>query len=456
MKLSKKLTLFFVFSILFSIIIISFISNSMINNKFENYLTEEQQSRLDQISNNLNELYNKNGYVLHQSDINSYASLENVYIEIRDLDDNVLYTSANNKGMGMNNMHMQMMMNHGMYEGEYIEKSFPFLQENKEIGKLIIGYIDNSYLTKSAVLFKNTLSKSFLLSAIFTTFLGLVVSVILSKSLTTPLINIRNTAVEIRKGNLNKKSKVNTNTLEIVELSDAINYLGETLAEQDNIRKKYASDISHELRTPLSTLKSHLEAIMDDVWEPSEEHLTILMTEIDRLSSLVDSLRDSFKAEELNLILNKTKFNLSQELESIVITFIPLYTKENFNIKSDIEENIQINMDKDKFKQVIYNLLSNSIRYLNKNGTVEVSLKKDKNNAIISIIDNGIGIEEKHLPFIFNRFYRPDISRNKNTGGTGLGLSIVKSIVVAHDGTINIRSQYGKGTVITITVPLDI
>lgn len=456
MKLSKKFTLFFISSILFSIIITSFISNIMINNKFENYLTDEHQNRLDQISNNLNQLYNKNGCVLHQNEINSYASLENVYIEIRDLNDNILYTSTNNNKMGMGHMHKRMMMSHGMYEGNYVEKDFPFIQENEEVGKLIIGYIDNSYLTKSAILFKNTLSKSFLLSTIFTTILGLIVSIILSKSLTTPLINIRNTAVEIRKGNLNKRSKVNTNTLEIVELSDSINFLGETLSKQDNIRKKYASDISHELRTPLATLKSHLEAIIDGIWQPNEEHLNILMNEIDRLSHLVDNLKDSFNAMELDIILNKTKFNLSKELESTIMTFIPVYTKQGFTIEKHIEDNIYINMDKDKLKQIIYNLLSNSIRYLNECGKVEITLKAEKNNAIINITDNGIGIEEKDIPLIFQRFYRTDISRNKNTGGTGLGLSIVNTIIKAHGGTINVNSIYGKGTEFTITLPLDI
>ncbi len=454
MKLSKKLTLSFNFSILVCIIIISIISNLMINNRFENYLAGEQQSKLQKICDEINALYNKNGYKLYQREINSYASLENVYIEIRDLNDNILYTSSNRNGMGgMGGMHRQMMRMHNIPEGNYVEMSCPLLEENKEVGKLIIGYIDNSYLTESAIIFKDTLTKSFFLSAVFTIFFGIGTSIILSRSLTTPLIAIRNTAVEIRKGNLDKRSNVNTNTTEIVELSNSINYLGETLAKQENIRKKYASDISHELRTPLATLKSHLEAIMDGIWEPSQEHLDVLMKEIDRLSSLVDDLKDSFRSEELELVLNKTKFNMSKELNSIITTFIPLYFKEGFSIKTSIEDNIEIIMDRDKLKQIMYNLLSNSIKYLDVNGKVFVSLIKEKNNAIIKVKDNGIGIEEKDLPYVFDRFYRSDNSRNKNTGGTGLGLSIVKSIVEAHDGTIDIESIYGQGTEFTIVLP---
>lgn len=458
MKLSKKLALSFIFSILVSIIFISLFSNYMINNRFEIYLVKEKENSLNQISEEINNLYSENGYKLYQKEIDSYASLEDIYIEITDLDGNILYSSSNNSHMGgmggMGGMHRMMMRNYNMPEGNYVDKSFPLLQNDKAVAKLVIGYIDNSYLTESAIIFKDTLSKSFIISGIFTIIFGALISVYLSKSLTNPLISIRDTAVDIRKGNLFAHSKVDTNTLEIVELSDSINYLGETLSNQEDIRRKYASDISHELRTPITTLKTHVEAILDGVWDPDEKHLNILMLEIDRLSGLVDNLKDSFTSEEYMLNLNKTKFNLSEEMHNIITTFLPIYNKENHNIDFSIEDNIDIFMDKDKLKQIMYNLLSNSIKYLNQEGTVYISLKRYNNNSIIKVKDNGIGIKEEDLPYIFNRLYRSDSSRNRSTGGTGLGLSIVKTIVDAHGGSININSVFGEKTEITIILPL--
>lgn len=456
MKLGKKLSLSLILSILISIIIISIISNFMINNRFEIYLVKEQENRLSQISKEINNLYSQNDYKLYQNEINSYASLEDIYIEIKDLNGNTLYSSNNNHMGGMGGMHRKMMQMHQIPEGNYVDKAFPLFQDNKVIAKLIIGYIDNSYLTESAIIFKDTLTKSFLISGIFTIILGAVISIYLSRSLTNPLIAIRNTAVDIQKGNLKSRAIVDTNTVEIVELSDSINFLSESLAKQEDIRKKYASDISHELRTPITTLKSHLEAIIDGVWDSDKEHLNILMLEIDRLSSLVNDLKDSFTSEEYTLNLNKTKFNLSKEMEDIVTTFIPIYTKENHNIDFSIEDTIDINMDKNKLKQIMYNILSNSIKYLNNKGTVSIILTKNRDNAIIKVIDDGIGIKKEDLPHIFDRFYRSDSSRNRNTGGTGLGLSIVKSFVEAHNGTINVVSSSGKGTEITIVLPLDI
>lgn len=457
MKLSKKLILSFILSILVSIVIISSISNFMINDKFDVYLVKEQENRLVQISEEINNLYSQNGYKLYQREIDSYASLEDIYIEIKDLNDNSLYSSNNNSHMnGMGGMHRKMMQMHDIPEGNYVDKAFPLFQDDKVVAKLIIGYIDNSYLTESAIIFKDTLGKSFFISGIFTIILGILISIILSRSLTNPLIAIRNTAVEIRKGNLSAHSNVNTNTLEIVDLSESINYLGETLYKQEDIRKRYASDISHELRTPITTLKSHVEAIMDGVWESDEEHLNILMLEIDRLSGLVDDLKNSFTSKEYMLSLNKTRFNLSKEMHNIITTFLPIYTQENYKIDFSIEDNIEINMDKDKLKQVMYNLLSNSIKYLDNDGKVSITLTKNNNSSIIKIRDNGVGIKEKDLPYIFDRFYRSDYSRNRNTGGTGLGLSIVKTIVEAHNGNIHIDSTFGEGIEIIIILPLDI
>lgn len=454
MKLSKKITLFFIIAILFSIFIVSLISNSMINNSFDKYLVGDQKKRVEQISKEINELYEENGYKLYEKQIESYASLENLSIKIKSLEDKVLYSYDYMDKM--NNMHRKMMMDHGMPSGEYIEETFILSQNDKKTGTIVIRYIDNSYLTEGALIFKDTLTKILLISGIVAVIIGILTSVLLANSLTKPLINIKDTALEIQKGNLKKKSKLNTNIVEIKELSNSINYLGETLSKQENIRKKYASDISHELRTPLSTLKSHVEAIMDGIWEPSKEHLFILMSEINRLSSLIDDLRSSFNSNEHGIVLSKTQFNLSNEIQEIITTFMPIFNKDNISIEENIHRDIIVSMDRDKIKQVIYNLLSNSVKYINKEGQVYISVtKKETNKVSIIIRDTGIGIHEEHLPLIFNRFYRIDESRNTSTGGTGLGLAIVKSIVEEHGGEIIVKSVYGEGSEFTICLPIN-
>ena len=452
MKLSKKLTFSFIFSILISIVIISSISNYMINIRFENYLESEQVDRFKRIHEEITKLYIEDYTNINTMNLKHYALTENISLVIKDNKDTIIYNSNTRKVMGIRLYRMNMM--HRIPKGNYTEITYPLKDGDINLGTLTIGYIDNSYITDSSIIFKDTLTRSFMLSGFITVFIGILISIVLSKGLTNPLINITSTANKIRTGDLTAKSVIDTNTIEIVQLSQSINYLGTTLSQQESIRKRYASDISHELRTPLTTLKTHLEAIMDGVWEPTNEHLDILMKEVTRLSNLVEDLKDSFMQEEYILQIDKTKFNISTELENMVISYKPLYSKNNCQLNYLIVKDIEILMDRDKFNQIIHNLLTNSLRYLNEDGEVIVKLKKYKDSIILSVKDNGIGIKEEDMKNIFERFYRVDTSRNKTTGGSGLGLSIVKSIVEAHNGTISIDSKFGVGTEVNIMLPI--
>lgn len=461
MSLSKKLTLSFVFSIIISIFIISFISNIMINNRFDTYLIEEQNIKFDKIYSEINELFLKKGGNLKYEDIANYASIEGIYIEIKDINSDIICHSNNKphrRMMGNMMRHHHRMMNPNYYidNGNYVEKNFTLLDDNKVIGTLIIGYIDNSHLTESAAIFKGTLSKSLFVSGIITIILGFIISVFLSKGLTSPIVDITNTANQMRRGNLESRSIVKTNVKEISQLSYSINYLAETLKKQEDLRKRYALDISHELRTPLTTLKAHLEAMIDGVWDINHEHLNILIKEIDGLTKLVEDLKNTFKDLEGQLNINKTYFNISNELENIVSEFKPLFNKNNYLLESSIEENIEILMDKSRLKQIMYNLLSNTLKYLDANGKVIVNLVRRDKYIQITVKDNGTGIRKEDLPFIFERFYKGDVSRNRETGGTGLGLSIVKALVEAHGGSVSAESELGKGTKFTILLPIEI
>lgn len=460
MSLNKKLTLSFIFAILVAILIISFISNKMINDRFDTYLIDERNKKFETIREDINELFLQKGSSITSDDISNYAKMEGIYIEIKDLN-NTMICNANNNTPHHRKMMNNMMKGHGKMmnsylkntSGAYRKKAFPLIQDEKQIATLIIGYFDNAHLTESALIFKNTLAKSFILSGMITTVLGLLISIFLSKGLTNPLISITETANLMRNGNLNARTNAPTSTKEIMELSDSINYLAETLEKQELLRKRYASDISHELRTPLTTLKSHVEAIMDGVWEPSYEHLNILMEEIDNMTKLVDDLRNTFQIFEGKLSINKTLFDISEEMKNIIFLFTPIFEKEGFSLEYSIEDNIQISMDKDRLKQIMYNLLSNSMKYLYEDGKVKVKLCKEDKHIKIIVEDNGSGIKEEDIPHIFERFYRTDVSRDRKTGGTGLGLSITKTLVEAHGGSIHVESKFGIGTIFTILIP---
>ena len=454
-SLSKKLSLGFFLAVIVSIILASFISNYTVNKEFNKYLVDEHKSKINNVIKIAEDIYNNQGSFskANEAELQRYAIMQDLYIEIKDLNSNTIYSSGNS------HLYHKAMMGHMMNNvsenntGEYIENKYPLAINNKNIGSITIGYFGSSYLSTASVTFINTLNRSFLFSAFIALIFGLVISIVISREISNPLVKITEASNKMRAGNLDVRALVNSNTKEIDELSNSINYLAETLKNQEMLRKRLTSDIAHELRTPLTTLKTHVEAFMDGIWKPTPERFEDFYEEIDRLSKMVDNLRNLSKLEESNLNLNKSTFNISSELEKIIDTFIPLYIKENYQLISDISPEIDTSMDKDKFKQIMHNLLTNSYKYLKPNGKVEVILKKEKQDIMIKVIDNGIGIPEKDLPYVFERFYRSDLSRNKNTGGSGIGLTITKTFVEAHGGKIYVESVLNKGSTFTIEFP---
>ncbi len=459
MSLTKKLSIGFLLTAFVSIFIAGLVSNYMISKKFNNYLIAEHKAKVDKIATVIDGLYDEQTGIStsNKAEILRYSNAEELYIQVKNATGVIVFTSGSsnlqNKTM-MGSMMGSMMNNFSSINpGQYTEDSYPLSKNNKKLGTIVFGYYGTSFLNTGALTFKTTLNHSFFLSTFIALIFGLIISIFLSKQISSPLTKITDTANRMRNGDLKARSQVVSKTKEIDDLTISMNYLAETLQNEELLRKRLTSDMAHELRTPLTNLKSHIEALLDKVWEPTEEILTGFYEEIQRLIKLVEGLNDIAKLEQTSLNLNKSKFNLTLQLEKIITSFEPLYKNAGSKIYSDLIPNVEVLMDKDKLKQVMYNLLSNSLKYSKINGEVLLTLKSDNDGIIIEVKDNGIGISEKDLPFIFERFYRSDESRDKNTGGAGIGLTIVKAIVEAHTGTISVNSTLVKGSTFFITFP---
>jgi len=246
-------------------------------------------------------------------------------------------------------------------------------------------------------------------------------------------------------------SKVTTR--ELYELTHAVNQMAESLEKQEKIRKRITLDVAHELRTPLANISSHLEAIIEGVWEPTTERLQSCYDEVQRITALVSDLERLRQAESENLKLHKTQVNLLELSQTVISNFEADINAKELSCFANGEPVI-ILADKTRIQQVITNLISNAIKYSYTGGKIRVIIKRENMTGVIIVQDEGIGIPENELKLVFERFYRTDKSRNRKTGGAGIGLTIVKSIVEAHGGQISVKSKEGNGSSFIVALPI--
>src|SRR5690625_3389961 len=227
----------------------------------------------------------------------------------------------------------------------------------------------------------------------------------------------------------------------------------------DKLRKDFIANVSHELRTPISMLQGYSEAIVDDVAESPEEKnelAQIIYEESMRLSRLVNDLLDLGRMEAGHVEVRKEQVEVTAYVERIVKKFLGVSEDNHVDLQltKDMEQD-SATFDPDAVEQVFTNLIDNAIRHTKENGFVHVHILNNKEEFNVSIQDNGSGVPEEDLPFIFERFYKADKARTRNgqKKGTGLGLAIAKNIVDAHDGVITVKSKQNQGTTFNFKIP---
>ena len=225
----------------------------------------------------------------------------------------------------------------------------------------------------------------------------------------------------------------------------------------DNMRKEFVADVSHELKTPLTSIMGFSETLLDGVDDKKmQEHfLRVIKDNADRMEKLVQDLLTLSKYDK-KIEKNKfTEFNLGELTKSCAEKFEIEVKKKNQNLNCFVTADVpNVYADRDGIERVIINIISNSVKYTNENGRIDVYVGYVHNDAYVKIKDNGIGISKNDLTRIFERFYRVDKARSRMLGGTGLGLSIAKEIIEQNKGSIDIKSETGKGTEVVLKIPI--
>ncbi|OQY41290.1 MAG: hypothetical protein B6227_05545 [Fusobacteriia bacterium 4572_74] len=285
--------------------------------------------------------------------------------------------------------------------------------------------------------------------------ISIVTGVIFAKKTLKPINSISDTAELINLHNLNKRIEASNHDDEIGKLIKVINDMMERLERSFENQTKFISDASHELRTPLSIINGYVDLLSQwgiDNKELTKEALSSIKEEVFNMTDLMEKLLFIAREENTRYKLNLTNVDIPNLLKRVYKEFKMIDKKHTYLIHNISEFHGFI--DEKLILQAIRALIENSIKYTPKNKQITISCEKKKSYFEIKVSDKGIGIPKKHIPKLFNRFYRVDEARTKDTGGNGLGLSIVKSIVDMHNGHIFIDSEVNKGTTITLKLPI--
>jgi two-component system sensor histidine kinase BaeS len=292
-------------------------------------------------------------------------------------------------------------------------------------------------------------------SGVITILLALLLGWLLARTLTAPVRELTVATQAMAAGDLNQRVEVHTQD-EIGNLAVAFNQMSADLARASHLRQQMTADLAHDLRTPLSILRGYLEGLKESELEGTSALFTLMHGEVLHLQRLVEDLRLLSLADAGELSLNRRMVDPAALLERTGLLYFIAAEQQGIQLRVETTENLpSILVDTDRITQVLNNLVSNALRHTHQ-GEIVLSSQADDSNVYLSVRDTGSGIAAGDLPFVFDRFYRGDKSRQRTDDGnsSGLGLAIAKAIVEAHGGTIQVKSTLGEGTTFMLILPI--
>ncbi|MDS9470892.1 cell wall metabolism sensor histidine kinase WalK [Sporosarcina pasteurii] len=419
-------------------------------NQFNQYLQKNREDSSSIIEKQAIETYQGTGILVNQQLANlmhQQAMTDHLYYRLID---------ENGQIVGDTTMMLGMMGHMGMHgraiETEYQMIAYDLIVDDHAIGEMEVYFPKK--MVGEEVVFIRSIKTNIFVAVIVTVILAILFSLLFAKRLTAGFEKLTKAIRDLQEHKLHPQVPVQELTDEMKPLAESFNKLAESLSKEEALRKQFTADFAHEIRTPLATLRSQIEAYQDGVFEPTPKRLQQSHDELMRLVRLVNEMEKLLAAENPQIKLQKTRIEVRSLLGLIEEHFTPSYLEKgvHLNIEKPTKECWFI-ADPDRVIQILTNIINNALQYTPAGNVVSVEIEESDDYLGFIICDEGTGIAAEDLPYLFERFYRGDKSRDRKTGGMGIGLSIVKALVDAHQGKIEIEGKLNVGTRVMIRLP---
>ncbi|HWT74693.1 MAG TPA: HAMP domain-containing sensor histidine kinase [Mobilitalea sp.] len=338
----------------------------------------------------------------------------------------------------------------------FLRMVYPITHNDNDT-KEIMGVIIMSFSTKDIQSIRDSMEQRVYLFAITLAVLIVVFAIYFSGILTKPLTNVVNSIDRITDGYMEEGVSIKGYN-EIEKISDSFNHMISRMQKLESSRQEFVSNVSHELKTPITSIKVLADSLLMQEEAPVElyrEFLVDITDEIERENKIINDLLSLVKLDKTAGDMNIATININDLLEQILKRLRPIAKRQNIEMIYESFRPVIAEVDEVKLSLAISNLIENAIKYNVEDGWVRVSLNADHKYFFIKVSDSGIGIPEAAQDSIFERFFRVDKARSRETGGTGLGLAITKNVIQMHRGAIKVYSKEGEGTTFNVRIPLN-
>jgi len=330
----------------------------------------------------------------------------------------------------------------------------PIVADDQAVGSVRVWVYGSDQLLRSADQeFRDKSYQAMILAAILAILLASIFGFFFARNLVRPIKRMTDTAKTLAEGDLTARTNMQGDD-EISQLGQTFDTMADAVERDRKLERRLTTDVAHELRTPLMAIQATVEAMVDGVLPVDEERLITVDSEVQRLSRLVDSLLKLSRLENRSNPNKQEIVNVGEVVSGIVATHEAYVADSGLELIYRADEGVYVMGDPDLIRQATANLISNAVRYTDEGGKIYVRVKRGESMASIAVQDTGIGLTPEEARMVFQRFWRADSGRDRESGGLGVGLTVVKEIVERHNGWVQVEGRKGEGACFTIHIPL--